>query len=92
MIDNTLILVCLLIAPPQAGELDDLSLDYLLSVDVIETITKNPETLFIQKVAVDKGEVFKRFMPRARGSASRINKRNSNNRPRRQHNRNIPKI
>lgn len=33
--------------------------------------------LIIKKVAVDKGEVFKRFMPRARGSASRINKRNS---------------
>jgi large subunit ribosomal protein L22 len=35
------------------------------------------EGLIIKKVAVDKGEVFKRFMPRARGSASRINKRNS---------------
>jgi large subunit ribosomal protein L22 len=33
--------------------------------------------LFIKKVAVDKGTVLKRFMPRARGSASRINKRNS---------------
>lgn len=35
------------------------------------------DNLFITKVAVDKGETFKRFMPRARGSASRINKRNS---------------
>lgn len=35
------------------------------------------DRLFIKKVAVDKGTVMKRFMPRARGSASRINKRNS---------------
>ncbi len=33
--------------------------------------------LFIKAVAVDKGSVLKRSMPRARGSASRINKRNS---------------
>lgn len=33
--------------------------------------------LIVKKVAVDKGIVFKRFMPRARGSAARINKRNS---------------
>ncbi len=38
---------------------------------------KNPERLFIKKVAVDKGTVLKRSMPRARGTASRINKRNS---------------
>jgi len=38
---------------------------------------KNIENLFIKTVAVDKGIVMKRFMPRARGSASRINKRNS---------------
>lgn len=37
----------------------------------------NPETLKITKVAVDKGTVIKRFKPRARGSASPINKRNS---------------
>jgi len=37
----------------------------------------NPETLIIKKVAVDKGTVHKRFMPRARGSASPINRRNS---------------
>lgn len=33
--------------------------------------------LKITKVTVDKGPTFKRFTPRARGSASRINKRNS---------------
>lgn len=33
--------------------------------------------LFIKKVAVDNGTVLKRFMPRARGSAARIRKRNS---------------
>jgi large subunit ribosomal protein L22 len=38
---------------------------------------KKPERLFIKKVAVDKGTVLKRSMPRARGTASRINKRNS---------------
>lgn len=38
---------------------------------------KNIENLFIKAVAVDKGTVLKRFTPRARGSASRINKRNS---------------
>lgn len=35
------------------------------------------EQLIISRVQVDKGMVLKRFMPRARGSASRINKRNS---------------
>ena len=38
---------------------------------------KNVDRLFIKNVIVDKGTVLKRFMPRARGSASRINKRNS---------------
>lgn len=38
---------------------------------------KNTDTLFVKSVAVDKGTVLKRSMPRARGSASRINKRNS---------------
>lgn len=37
----------------------------------------NADKLVISKVSVDKGTIFKRFMPRARGSASRINKRNS---------------
>ena len=38
---------------------------------------KNPEMLVIKSVAVDKGEVSQRFMPRARGSASPINRRTS---------------
>jgi large subunit ribosomal protein L22 len=38
---------------------------------------KDENNLKIAKVAVDKGTVMKRFMPRARGSASRINKRSS---------------
>ena len=38
---------------------------------------KDTEKLFIKAVRVDKGVVLKRFIPRARGSASRINKRNS---------------
>lgn len=33
--------------------------------------------LIVKSVAVDKGTVMKRFMPRARGSAARINKRSS---------------
>ena len=37
-----------------------------------------PDTLVIKKVTVDSGTVFKRFMPRARGSAAQILKRNSN--------------
>lgn len=35
------------------------------------------EALFIKDVQVNKAPTMKRFMPRARGSASRINKRNS---------------
>lgn len=38
---------------------------------------KDVQKLFVKTVSVDKGTVIKRFMPRARGSASRINKRNS---------------
>ena len=34
-------------------------------------------SLRVSSVRVDKGTVLKRFMPRARGAASRINKRNS---------------
>ena len=37
----------------------------------------NTDALKITKVTVDKGPTLKRFRPRARGSASRINKRNS---------------
>lgn len=35
------------------------------------------ENLFVKTVTVNKGVTYKRMMPRARGSASRINKRNS---------------
>lgn len=38
---------------------------------------KNGNEMKITKVTVDKGPTLKRFKPRARGSASRINKRNS---------------
>ena len=38
---------------------------------------KDVEKLFVKTVAVNKGITMKRFTPRARGSASRINKRNS---------------
>ncbi len=37
----------------------------------------NVDALIVKSVAVNKGTVLKRFMPRARGSAARINKRNS---------------
>jgi large subunit ribosomal protein L22 len=37
----------------------------------------DPNDLFIKSVQVNKAPTAKRFMPRARGSASRINKRNS---------------
>lgn len=38
---------------------------------------KDPENLFVKTIAVDKGTVLKRLMPRARGSGARINKRSS---------------
>jgi len=38
---------------------------------------KRADRLVIKSAAVDKGEVMKRFMPRARGSASPINRRSS---------------
>lgn len=38
---------------------------------------KDAGTLVVSRVAVDKGVVQKRFMPRARGSASPINRRSS---------------
>ena len=37
----------------------------------------NVSQLIVKHVSVDKGVTQKRFMPRARGSASRINKRSS---------------
>ena len=37
----------------------------------------NKEALIVKSVVVDKGTVLKRYMPRARGSASPINRRNS---------------
>lgn len=37
----------------------------------------NEEGLFVSNITVNKGIVLKRIMPRARGSASRINKRTS---------------
>ena len=38
---------------------------------------KSIDTLIVKTVTVNKGVTYKRMMPRARGSASRINKRNS---------------
>lgn len=38
---------------------------------------KDAEKLFVKTVQVNKAATLKRFRPRARGSASRINKRNS---------------
>lgn len=38
---------------------------------------QNADELIISRVAVDKGVTYKRYMPRARGSASPIRKRNS---------------
>ncbi|MEI6553368.1 MAG: 50S ribosomal protein L22 [bacterium] len=37
----------------------------------------NVETLKVQEIQVNKGRVLKRSLPRARGSASRLNKRSS---------------
>jgi len=37
----------------------------------------DPETLYIQSIRVDQGAMLKRFMPRARGSASSIQKKMS---------------
>src|SRR5581483_10280178 len=37
----------------------------------------SPESLYISKIAVNGGVVFKRFMPRARGRAAQILKRTS---------------
>jgi len=38
---------------------------------------KNTANLVVKNVTVNKGVTYRRMMPRARGSASRINKRNS---------------
>ena len=38
---------------------------------------KNVDKLYVKTVTVDKAPTMRRMMPRARGSASRINKRNS---------------
>lgn len=38
---------------------------------------KDLENLYIKKISVDQGPVLKRYMPRARGSASPIKKRTS---------------
>lgn len=45
--------------------------------NAVNNFNKDKEALFVQEVAVDKGRVLKRFMPRAFGRASRINKRSS---------------
>ncbi len=42
-----------------------------------KALGKDAETLYVARVAVDQGVTTKRFMPRARGSASTINKRTS---------------
>jgi large subunit ribosomal protein L22 len=56
-----------------------LPVEKLIRAAVANAKTQGVDTtkLVIAKIAVDKGTVLKRFMPRARGSASRINKRNS---------------
>ncbi len=41
------------------------------------TLGKKEEVLFVSRVTVDKGTTIKRFMPRARGSASTIRKHSS---------------
>lgn len=41
------------------------------------TTETKPEDLYIKTITVDKGIVFKRFMPRAHGRATPIRRRNS---------------
>lgn len=43
-----------------------------------ENFKADANNLFIKEVTVDQGVTLKRYRPRARGSASRINKRTSN--------------
>ncbi|MFA5933913.1 MAG: 50S ribosomal protein L22 [Candidatus Paceibacterota bacterium] len=45
--------------------------------NAVKNFGMNPDTLIVKEICVDKGVVLKRSMPRARGSASRINKRSS---------------
>ncbi|MDE2031257.1 MAG: 50S ribosomal protein L22 [Patescibacteria group bacterium] len=47
------------------------------AVSNAKTAGISEENLFIENITVNKGIVLKRSMPRARGSASRINKRTS---------------
>ncbi len=49
----------------------------LSAVANAKTKEVSEENLFVENITVDKGIVLKRIMPRARGSASRINKRTS---------------
>lgn len=49
----------------------------LSAVSNAKSAGANMEDLFIKELRVDKGLVMKRFMPRAMGRASRINKRTS---------------
>ncbi len=46
--------------------------------NAVENFKVTPDVLFIKSIGVDKGVTLKRFRPRARGRASRINKRTSN--------------
>ncbi|MDD4358719.1 MAG: 50S ribosomal protein L22 [Candidatus Pacebacteria bacterium] len=45
------------------------------NAEIIDGLKAN--TLFISKVVVNEGPIYKRIMPRARGTAHRINKRTS---------------
>ncbi len=47
------------------------------AVSNAKAVGVSEENLYIKNITVDKGIVLKRVMPRARGSASRINKRTS---------------
>lgn len=38
---------------------------------------KSADSLFIKKITIDQGVTYRRFMPRARGAASPINRRSS---------------
>lgn len=53
------------------------SIAKLIASAVANATTKgaDKDSLYIKSITVNKGLVMKRFMPRARGSASRINRR-----------------